>query len=45
MQKTKNTYKKSGVNINLADRFVEHIEKIKKKNLQKRNKYINKDWE
>jgi len=43
MQKTKNTYKKSGVNINLADRFVEHIAKISKKNLQKRNKYINKD--
>ena len=31
MQKTKNTYKKSGVNINLADRFVEHIAKISKK--------------
>ena len=33
MQKTKNTYKKSGVNINLADRFVEHISEISKKNL------------
>ena len=31
MQKTKNTYKKSGVDINLADRFVEHIAKISKK--------------
>jgi len=43
MQKTKNTYKKSGVNINLADRFVEHIAKISKKNVKKKNKYINKD--
>jgi len=43
MQKNKNTYKKSGVNINLADRFVEHIAKISKKNVQKKNKYLNKD--
>ena len=43
MQKTKNTYKKSGVNINLADRFVEHIARISKKNVQKKNKYLNKD--
>ena len=43
MQKTKNTYKKSGVNINLADRFVEYIAKISKKNVKKKNKYINKD--
>jgi phosphoribosylformylglycinamidine cyclo-ligase len=43
MQKTKNTYKKSGVNINLADRFVEHIAKISKKNVKKNSKYLNKD--
>jgi phosphoribosylformylglycinamidine cyclo-ligase len=43
MQKTKNTYKKSGVNINLADRFVEHIAKISKKNVEKKGKYLNKD--
>ena len=43
MQKTKNTYKKSGVNINLADRFVEHISEISKKNVKKKNKYLNKD--
>jgi|TARA_B110000881_G_scaffold218415_1_gene237884 phosphoribosylformylglycinamidine cyclo-ligase len=43
MQKTKNTYKKSGVNINLADRFVDHIAKISKKNIKKKNKYLNKD--
>ena len=43
MQKTKNTYKKSGVNINIADRFVEHIAKVSKKNVKKKSKYINKD--
>ena len=43
MQKTKNTYKKSGVDINLADRFVEHIAKISKKNVKKKSKYLNKD--
>ena len=43
MQKTKNTYKKSGVNIKLADRFVEHIAKISKKNAKKKSKYFNKD--
>ena len=43
MKKTKNTYKKSGVNINLADRFVEHIAKVSKKNDQKKSKYLNKD--
>jgi len=43
MQKTKNTYKKSGVNINLANRFVKYIAKISKKNVKKKNKYLNKD--
>ena len=43
MQKTKNTYKKSGVNINLADLFVKYIAKISKKNVKKKNKYLNKD--
>jgi len=43
MQKTKNTYKKSGVNINLADRFVEHIAKISKINVRKKIKYLNRD--
>ena len=43
MQKTKNTYKKSGVNIGLADRFVEHISKISKKNVKKKSKYLNTD--
>jgi len=43
MQKTKNTYKKSGVNINLANRFVEHIARISKKNVKKKNKHLNTD--
>jgi phosphoribosylformylglycinamidine cyclo-ligase len=43
MQKTKNTYKKSGVNIDLADRFVKHIANISNKGVKKRNKNINKD--
>jgi len=43
MQKTKNTYKKSGVNIGLADRFVEHIANVSKKNVRKKNKYLDKD--
>ena len=43
MQKTKNTYKKSGVNINLADRFVSYIAKVSKKNTKKKAKYLNKD--
>ena len=43
MQKTKNTYKKSGVNIKLADRFVEYIANTSKKNAKKKNKYLNKN--
>jgi len=43
MQKTKNTYKKSGVNIDIANRFVDHIAKISKKNVKKKNKYLNND--
>ena len=39
MQKTKNTYKKSGVNINLADRFIKYVAKVSKK----KGKYLNKD--
>ena len=36
MQKTKNSYKKSGVNIELANKFVTHIAKISKKNVKKK---------
>ena len=43
MQKTKNTYKKSGVNIKLADQFVNYIAKISKKDAKKKSKYLNKD--
>ena len=38
MEKTKNSYKKSGVNINLANKFVKHIAKISKKNVKKKDK-------
>jgi len=38
MQKTKNSYKKSGVNIALANSFVKHIAKVSKKNVRKKNK-------
>tara|TARA_B100001029_G_scaffold155941_1_gene141053 strand:- start:1014 stop:2042 length:1029 start_codon:yes stop_codon:yes gene_type:complete len=41
MEKTKNSYKKSGVNIALANKFVKHIAKISTKNVRKKNK-INK---
>ena len=43
MQKTKNSYKKSGVNIDLADKFVKHIAKISKKNVKKKNNYAPND--
>ncbi len=38
MQKTKNTYKKSGVNIALADNFVKHIARVSRKNVKKKDK-------
>ena len=38
MEKTKNSYKKSGVNIALANSFVKHIAKISKKMSEKRIK-------
>ena len=37
MKKTKNSYKKSGVNIDLANKFVDHISKVTNKNVQKKN--------
>ena len=37
MEKTKNSYKKSGVNIDLANKFVDHISKVTNKNVQKKN--------
>ena len=35
-----NSYKKSGVNINLADKFVDYIAKISKQNRRKKGKSI-----
>jgi phosphoribosylformylglycinamidine cyclo-ligase len=43
MEKTKNSYKKSGVNIDLANKFVDHISKISKKNVQKKGGSLNKE--
>tara|TARA_B100001093_G_scaffold55871_1_gene47347 strand:- start:1170 stop:2198 length:1029 start_codon:yes stop_codon:yes gene_type:complete len=43
MEKTKNSYKKSGVNIALANKFVKHIAKLTKKNVKKKNKLGNLD--
>ena len=37
MKRTINSYKKSGVNISAANKFVKHITKISKKNVKKRN--------
>ena len=37
MKKIQNSYKKSGVNISIANKFVDHIAKISKKNDQKTN--------
>ena len=38
MKKIKNSYKKSGVNISVANKFVNHIAKISEKNVKKTNK-------
>ena len=37
MKRTINSYKKSGVNISAANKFVKHIAKLSKKNVKKRN--------
>ena len=45
MQKTKNSYKKSGVNIELANSFVKHIARFQKKMSKKRIKSIKmRNW-
>ncbi len=41
MKKIQNSYKKSGVNISIANKFVNHIAKVSKKNDQKRNNSFN----
>tara|TARA_Y100001970_G_scaffold265095_1_gene352336 strand:+ start:331 stop:1359 length:1029 start_codon:yes stop_codon:yes gene_type:complete len=41
MKKIQNSYKKSGVNISIANKFVDHIAKLTKKNDQKTNSSFN----
>ncbi len=41
MKKIQNSYRKSGVNISIANKFVKHIAKVSKKNVQKRDKTFN----
>ena len=43
MKKIKNSYKKSGVNISLANKFVKHISVISKKVGQKRGNSFQKE--
>jgi phosphoribosylformylglycinamidine cyclo-ligase len=43
MKKIQNSYKKSGVNISVANKFVDHIAKISKKNVKKRDNSITAD--
>ena len=43
MKKNENSYKKSGVNIPLANKLVKYISNISKKNVKKTNRSFNKD--
>ena len=43
MKKNENSYKKSGVNISLANKLVRHISKISKKDVKKENRTNKKD--
>ena len=43
MKKIKNSYKKSGVDISLANKLVKHISSLSKKNVKKTNSLFNKD--
>ncbi len=43
MKKMQNNYKKSGVNISLANKLVNHISKITKKGVQKRSGLLNRE--
>ena len=43
MKKIQNSYKKSGVNISIASKFVDHISKITKKNVKKTDSSFNAD--
>ena len=41
MKKIQNSYKKSGVNISVANKFIDHFAKISKKNVKKTDKSFN----
>jgi len=43
MKEMQNSYKKSGVNISIANKFVNHISKISKKNVKKRDSAFNSE--
>ena len=43
MKKIQNSYKKSGVNISLANKLVTHISKMSKKGVKKKNSFKNND--
>ncbi len=43
MKKMQNSYKKSGVNISIANKFVNHIAKVSKKNVKKRGRSLIND--
>ncbi len=43
MKKIQNSYKKSGVNISVANKFVQHIAKLSKKNVKKTKPAFNSD--
>ena len=43
MKKIQNSYKKSGVNISLANKLVKHISRLSKKDVKKRKKPIEQD--
>tara|TARA_B100000941_G_scaffold289964_1_gene270621 strand:+ start:1 stop:1029 length:1029 start_codon:yes stop_codon:yes gene_type:complete len=43
MKKIQNSYKKSGVNISLANEFVKHISTLSKKGVKKRNRFYGKE--
>ena len=43
MEKIQNSYKKSGVNISIANKFVKHIAKLSKKNVKKTNGSFNNE--
>ena len=42
-EKSENSYKKSGVNIPLANKLVKHISSLSKKNVKKTNSFFKKD--